>query len=142
MPVAAQHANHGWTYDFIFDATAGGKRLKMLRVLDECTRVALALVPRRSLASAAVKGVLAGLFAHHGWPLVIRCDKGPEFIAFELVDWLDDLGAACLSCEEVWGLEHARVVSRAVAFGTTPSTCTAPSATRPQPSSRRTKRGA
>ena len=50
----AAHPNHVWTYDFIFDATAGGRRLKILSVLDEFTREALALVPRRSLTSAHV----------------------------------------------------------------------------------------
>src|SRR5450759_2610926 len=89
VPVAAQHQNHVWTYDFIFDATAGGKRLKVLSVLYEFTRVALALVPGRSLTSAAVKGVLARLFARHGRPRVMRSDNGPEFIAFELTEWLE-----------------------------------------------------
>jgi len=135
VPVAAQHQNHVWTYDFIFDATAGGKRLKVLSVLDEFTRVALALVPGRSLTSAAVKGVLARLFARHGRPQVIRSDNGPEFIAFELTEWLEAQGAEthhiepgkpwqngfgesfharlrdeCLNCEEFWSVEHARVV--------------------------------
>ena len=135
VPVAAQHENHVWTYDFIFDATAGGKRLKVLTVLDEFTRVSLAIVPGRSLTSAAVKGVLARLFARHGRPRVIRSDNGPEFIAFELTEWLTDSGAEtfhiepgkpwqnayaesfhnrlrdeCLSCEEFWSLAHARVV--------------------------------
>jgi len=135
VPVAAQHANHVWTYDFIFDATAGGKRLKVLSVLDEYTRVVLALVSGRSLTSAAVKGVLVRLFARHGRPAVLRSDNGPEFIAFELVEWLEGLGAEthhiepgkpwqngysesfqarlrdeCLNCEEFWSIEHARVV--------------------------------
>lgn len=135
VPVAAEHANHVWTYDFIFDATAGGKRLKVLTVLDEFTRYCVAIVPGRSLTSATVKGVLARLFARHGRPRVLRSDNGPEFIAFELTEWLADLGAdtyhidpgkpwqngygesfharlrdECLSCEEFWSVEHARVV--------------------------------
>jgi len=135
VPVCARHEHHVWTYDFIIDATAGGKRLKVLSVLDEYTRVALALVPGRSLTSAAVKGVLARLFARHGRPRVIRSDNGPEFIAFELTEWLEAQGAEthhiapgkpwqnafaesfhnrlrdeCLNCEEFWSVEHARVV--------------------------------
>jgi putative transposase len=135
VPVAAQHANHVWTYDFIFDATAGGRCLKVLTVLDEYTRLALAIVPGRSLTAATVKGVLAKLFARHGRPKVLRSDNGPEFVAFELVEWLSDLGAStyhiepgkpwqnsfgesfharlrdeCLNCEEFWNLDHARVL--------------------------------
>jgi transposase InsO family protein len=60
------------TYDFIFDATAGGRRLKVLTVLDEYTRLVLAIVPGRSLTSATAKGMLAKLFVRHGRPQVIR----------------------------------------------------------------------
>jgi putative transposase len=134
VPIAAAHPNHVWTYDFIFDATAGGRRLKILSVLDEFTREALALVPGRSLTSAHVKRVLAELFAQRGRPAVIRSDNGPEFVAFELTEWLADLGAdtyhiepgkpwqnafgesfhnrlrdECLNCEEFWSFAHARV---------------------------------
>ena len=123
------------TYDFIFDASAGGRRLKVLTVLDEYTRLVLAIVPGRGLTSATVKGVLVKLFVRHGRPQVIRSDNRPEFVAFELTEWLSDLGAAtyhiepgkpwqnsfgesfharlrdeCLSCEEFWSLEHARVL--------------------------------
>jgi putative transposase len=40
VPIAAAHPNHVWIYDFIFDATAGGRRLKIVSVLDEFTREA------------------------------------------------------------------------------------------------------
>jgi putative transposase len=63
VPIAAEHPNHVWTYDFIFDATAGGWRLKILSVLDEFTREALALVCGHSLTAAHVKRVLAERFA-------------------------------------------------------------------------------
>ena len=135
VPIAAEHPNHVWTYDFIFDATAGGRRLKILSVLDEFTREALALVCGRSLTAAHVKRVLAELFAERGRPAVIRSDNGPEFVAFELTEWLADLGSdtyhiepgkpwqnafgesfhnrlrdECLNCEEFWSFAHARIV--------------------------------
>ncbi len=150
VPVAAEHANHVRTYDFIFDATAGGKRLKVLTVLDEFTRVSLAIVPGRSLTSAAVKGVLARLFARHGQPRVIRSDNGPEFIAFELTEWLADPGADTFHIEpgkpwqNAFGESfHNRLrdeclsasCSRPGDVSTTPSTCTAHWATRHPPSS-------
>jgi transposase InsO family protein len=135
VPVAALHANHVWTYDFIFDATASGRSLKVLTVLDEFTRLALAIIPGRSLTSVTVKAVLQRLFAHHGRPRVLRSDNGPELIAYELTEWLEGLGAEtyhiepgkpwqngygesfhnrlrdeCLNMEEFWSLEHARVL--------------------------------
>ena len=66
VPVAAAYRNHVWTYDFIFDATASGRTLKVLTVLDEFTRVALAVHGALSITARSVKGVLAELFARHG----------------------------------------------------------------------------
>lgn len=37
VPVAATSPNHVWTYDFMFDATFGGRRMKVLTVIDEST---------------------------------------------------------------------------------------------------------
>lgn len=55
VPGKAEHANHVWTYDFIFDATAGGRMLKVLTVVDEYTRQALAATAGRSLTAAGVR---------------------------------------------------------------------------------------
>ena len=138
VPLCAQRPNHVWTYDFMFDATHQGRRMKVLTVIDEFTREALAVVPARSLTAAAVKGVLARLFAARGRPERIRSDNGPEFVAFELTEWLADLGAdtyhiepgkpwqnaygesfnnrvrdECLNLHEFWSIEHARVMLEA-----------------------------
>ena len=135
VPEAATAPNHVWTYDFMFDATFGGRRMKVLSIVDEFTREALAIVPARSLTSSAVKGVLAKLFVKRGGPAVIRSDNGPEFIAFELTEWLEAQGSAtyhiepgkpwqnsygesfnsrlrdeCLNTTEFWSIDHARVV--------------------------------
>jgi putative transposase len=138
VPATASSPNHVWTYDFMFDATHGGRRMKVLTVIDEFTREALAIVPARSLRASAVKGVLARLFETRGRPATIRSDNGPEFIAFELTEWLESRGAAthhiepgkpwqngfaesfnnrvrdeCLNMNEFWSIEHARVVLEA-----------------------------
>ncbi len=99
VPAAAISPNDVWTYDFIFDATYGGRRMKVLSMVDEFTREALAVVPARSLTAAAVKGVLAKLFAKRGRPAVLRSDNGPEFIAFELTEWLEAQGSATYHIE-------------------------------------------
>lgn len=138
VPAAASAPNHVWTYDFMFDATFGGRRMKVLSVIDEFTREALAIVPARSLTASSVKGVLARLFVSRGRPATIRSDNGPEFIAFELTEWLEAQGSAtyhidpgkpwqnsfaesfnnrlrdeCLNMNEFWSIEHARVVLEA-----------------------------
>ncbi len=138
VPVTAVRPNHVWTYDFMFDATHQGRRMKVLTVIDEFTREALAVMPARSLTASSVKGVLAKLFTSRGRPERIRSDNGPEFIAFELTEWLEAQGATthhiepgkpwqnsfaesfnnrvrdeCLNMNEFWSVEHARVVLEA-----------------------------
>ena len=135
VPAQATRPNSVWSYDFMFDATHQGRRMKVLTLIDEFTREALAVVPARSLTASAVKGVLARLFDERGRPDAIRSDNGPEFIAFELTEWLEAKGAAtyhiepgkpwqnsfaesfnnrvrdeCLNMNEFWSIEHARVV--------------------------------
>lgn len=99
VPTSALYPNHVWTYDFVFDAEASGRTLKILTIVDEFTRLALAVIPGRSITSDVVKRVLTELFASHGLPAVIRSDNGPEFLAFELTEWLSDLGARTLNIE-------------------------------------------
>ena len=98
VPVTATSPNHVWTYDFMFDATFGGRRMKVLTVIDEFTREALAVVPARSLTASALIGVLAKLFTTRGTPTTIRSDNGPEFIAFELTEWLEVTTRIRLRC--------------------------------------------
>jgi putative transposase len=78
---------HVWAYDFMFDATLGGRRMKVLTVIDEFSREVLAIVPARSLTASALKAVLAKIFTSRGKPATIRSDNGPECIAFELTEW-------------------------------------------------------
>ena len=43
----AEHPNHVWAYDFVFDRTSDGRKLRMLTVVDEYTRECLAIEIRR-----------------------------------------------------------------------------------------------
>ena len=84
----AQYPNHVWSYDFVEDATADGRRLRFLTVIDEFTRECRAIVCARSQSAAKVKQVLQQLIAYHGAPQFVRSDNGPELIARELRNWL------------------------------------------------------
>jgi len=75
------YPGHVWSYDFLFDATEDGRRLKWMPVLDEYTRECLALEVSRSITSADVIAALDRLIAERGAPAFIRSDNGPEFIA-------------------------------------------------------------
>lgn len=84
----AEHRNHVWCWDFIFDRTASGGSLKWLSVVDEYTRECLVLKAARSITSADVIEFFEGLFVAHGVPERIRSDNGPEFLAQGLRRWL------------------------------------------------------
>lgn len=92
----AEHKNHVWSYDFLFDATQDSRQLKLMPVLDEYTRQSLEIKVERSLTSGDVIRTLARLFDQHGIPTYIRSDNGPEFIAQALRDWLGEIGVKTL----------------------------------------------
>ncbi len=83
-----ERANHVWAYDFVEDRTRGGRKFRMLCVVDEFTREALAIRVARKLSSSDVIDVLADLFIAHGTPTHIRSDQGPEFIADAVKTWI------------------------------------------------------
>lgn len=79
-PIASR-PNEAWTYDFVFDRDAAGRRLKLLTLMDEFTRKGLAIRVGRNFKATQVKEVLGEVGAHHGFPQYIRSDNGSEFIA-------------------------------------------------------------
>jgi putative transposase len=88
LPLRAEYPNHVWSYDFLFDATAKGTRLKMLTVGDDHTRECLAIEVATSITASGVVATLARLFEQHGAPRFLRSDNGPEFIAHALRAWM------------------------------------------------------
>lgn len=90
------------TYDFIFDQTEGGSRLKMLTILDEYTRECLNIDVERKTTSIDVISTLEELFSKRGVPSYIRSDNGPEFIATAVRKWLKEAKVIV----EQWRLEY------------------------------------
>jgi putative transposase len=76
-----------WALDFQFDQTADGRMLKLLNVIDEFSREALAVVTERSIDADGVVATLERLAKEHGPPRYVRFDNGPEFIAYAVADW-------------------------------------------------------
>lgn len=84
----AERADHVWAFDFQFDQTADGHILKLLHVVDEFTREALAIMcARRIDADATVKVLEALTVSRRRSPEFVRCDNGPEMTANALKDW-------------------------------------------------------
>jgi putative transposase len=92
--LVAERPNHVWALDFQFDQTADGRILKLLHVVDEFTREALAMRCERRIDADATVAVLDRLIAvRAGAPEHIRCDNGPELTANALRDWCRFSGA-------------------------------------------------
>jgi putative transposase len=92
--LAAEHPDHVWALDYQFDQTTDGRILKLLNVVDEHTREALAITVDRRINADATVAVLDRLVAERQTaPRFIRCDNGPELTANALRDWCRFTGA-------------------------------------------------
>jgi putative transposase len=91
--LAAERRNHVWSYDFVFDQTEDGRRLKWLPICDEFSRELVALeVERRMEARDVIRILEAAVVERGGPPDFIRSDNGPEFIAKAVQDWIAGRG--------------------------------------------------
>jgi putative transposase len=95
----AEHRDHVWCWDFVFDHTTSGSQLKWLSIVDEYTRECLALKVARSITSEDVIDTLAELFGMRGVPKCIRSDNGPEFVARAVRRWLGRVDVETLYIE-------------------------------------------
>ena len=68
--------------DFQFAATADGRRLKLLNVIDEHCRLCLAIRVGKRCKTKDVVEVLEELTSVYPAPAFIRSDNGPEFNCF------------------------------------------------------------
>ncbi len=106
-----QHRNHVWSYDFVEDRTHDGRKFRMLHVVDEFTRVCLAIVVRRRFTAHHVVEVLSELMILHGVPEHIRSDQGPEFVAKAVQGWIAKVGAKTAYIEKGSPWENGYVES-------------------------------
>jgi putative transposase len=84
--------NQRWSMDFLSDALASGRRFRVLIVLDDGIRKALALEVDTSLPGRRVAQVLDQLLAEYGKPELIVVDHGPEFAGRLLDQWAYEHG--------------------------------------------------
>jgi putative transposase len=76
----------------MYDTLYCGKPFRTMNVIDEGTRVCLAIEVDTSLPAQRVVRVLEQLKAERGLPHQIRVDNGPELISATLTDWCEDHG--------------------------------------------------
>lgn len=69
-------ANQEWALDFVSDALATGRGIRILTIVDAFTRECLALEVDTSLSSQRVTRALQQVVEQRGRPQAIRCDNG------------------------------------------------------------------
>jgi putative transposase len=86
-PALPTRPNEQWGLDFVADALATGRRIRLLNVLDLFTREALAIEVDVSLPGARVVAVLERVAAERGAPAELVLDNGPELTGRALDEW-------------------------------------------------------
>ena len=101
----AERPDHVWAFDFQFDVTEDGRAVKLLYVVDEFTREALAMEAERRIDADRVVDVLDRIIDEQGRrPELVRCDNGPEMTSHALRDWcrFSRTGAAFIEPGAPW----------------------------------------
>lgn len=84
-----QTMNECWSADFMSDALWDGRRFRTFNVVDDFNREALTIAVDFSLTAERVVRELERIAAVRGYPLKLRTDNGPEFIALALAEWAE-----------------------------------------------------
>jgi putative transposase len=79
--------NEEWSLDFLCDALATGRTVRILSIVDNFTRECLALEADTSFASQRVTRVLDDVISRRGNPKALRMDNGPELTSRHFLAW-------------------------------------------------------
>jgi putative transposase len=89
---AATRPNQRWSIDFVSDCVSTGKVIRMLTMVDDCTRECPSIEVDTSLGELRVRRVLDRVAAERGLPEAIVLDNGPEFRSRALAAWSEERG--------------------------------------------------
>ena len=104
-------ADQEWALDFVHDVVECGRSIRVLSVVDACTRECLALEVDTSFASRRVTRVLDGIIAERVAPEFIRCDNGPEMTSRHFLAWAIERGIQLLHIQPGKPQQNARLES-------------------------------
>jgi putative transposase len=79
--------NYSYSMDFMSDALVSGRKLRILKVVDDCTRESLAVWCDYSITGQKVTEILEQIINERGKPHQIRVDNGPEFTGKIFTGW-------------------------------------------------------
>lgn len=81
--------NETWSMDFMSDALADGRKIRVLNVIDDYNRQSLVIEAGISMPSERVVRSLEQAIEIYGKPKQIRTDKGPEFTSSCYGEWCE-----------------------------------------------------
>ena len=84
--------NQCWSMDFMHDQLPDGRSYRLLNVIDDFNREALAIDIDLSLPPERVIRSLDQIIEWRGKPEVIRSDNGPEYISGAFIAWAERRG--------------------------------------------------
>ena len=84
---AARRPNERWSMEFMQEVLWGGRRFRMLTVVDQFTKECLVIEVDTSINGLRVSRVLDWLSMTRGLPESITVDNGPEFAGMALDRW-------------------------------------------------------
>jgi putative transposase len=88
--VLPSRANERWSLDFVSDTLTSGRRFRILCVVDDFTREALAVVPDFSISGHRLARELDAIIARRGKPKTIVSDNGTEMTSHAIFKWAQD----------------------------------------------------
>ncbi len=83
-------ANQEWALDFVSDALATGRGIRVLTMVDAFTRECLTLEVDTSLSGQRVTRAIEQVTERRGTPQSIRCDNGPELTSRHFLGWCEE----------------------------------------------------
>jgi putative transposase len=89
---ATSQPNKRWSMDFVSDCVSRGKVIRMLTIVDDCTRECPVIEVDTSLGGLRVRRVLDRIAMERGLPEAIVVDNGPEFRGRALAAWSEERG--------------------------------------------------
>ena len=89
---AATRPNERWSMDFVSDCVSSGKVIRMLTIVDDCTRECPVIEVDTSLGGLRVRRVLDRMASERGLPEAIVVDNGPEFRGRAMAAWSQQRG--------------------------------------------------
>ena len=91
--------NDCWSIDFLSDAEASGRHIRVLALIDDATRESLLLQVAYSMTGAEVADAVDRVATFRGYPAFLRSDNGPEFRSNAMASWAAKHGVTLLFIE-------------------------------------------